>query len=36
VGQDATAQVTSELYSRGWKKVDGDWLIALQTYSPDG
>ena len=23
-------------FSRGWKKVDGEWLVALQTYSPDG
>jgi ketosteroid isomerase-like protein len=22
-------------YSRGWKKVDGQWMIRLQTYSPD-
>ena len=23
-------------YSRGWKKIDGEWKIQLQTYSPDG
>ncbi len=22
-------------YSRGWKKIDGDWKVQLQTYSPD-
>jgi ketosteroid isomerase-like protein len=22
-------------YSRGWKKVEGVWLVQLQTYSPD-
>ena len=23
-------------YSRGWKKVEGEWQVALQTYIPDG
>jgi ketosteroid isomerase-like protein len=22
-------------YSRGWKKIDGNWQILIQTYSPD-
>lgn len=22
-------------YSRGWRKIDGKWMIKLQTYSPD-
>ena len=22
-------------YSRGWRKIDGEWKIQLQTYSPD-